>query len=54
VVDASEPVLQLGVLVSVLVDLVDGLDKVVERGVVSEALEQSLEVGQPFVLGEEA
>lgn len=53
-VNACEPVLQFGVLVGVLVDLVNRLNKVIERGVVSEALEQSLQVCQPFIFGEEA
>jgi len=53
-VDASEPVPELWILVGVLVDLVDGLNQVIERGVVCETLKKSLHVGQPFVFREEA
>lgn len=50
VVDALEPVAELWVLVGVLVNLVDGLNEVIEGGVVGETLEKCLDVGQPLVL----
>lgn len=45
-IDAREPGLELGVLVGVLVDLVQGGKEILTRGIVGEALNQSLEFGQ--------
>jgi len=49
-VDTLEPVFELRVLVGVLVDLVDGFDKIVGRRVVRKSLDQSLDVCQPMLV----
>jgi hypothetical protein len=61
-VDGAEPVLELGIFVSITVDVVDGVYQIVRAGVVGESLEQNLEtllgglqvvvlVGTPDVTG---
>jgi len=45
-VHVSEPALKLGITVGIAVDDVDGVEHVVQRGAVGEALDESLEVGQ--------
>lgn len=49
-VEVPEPALELGILIGILVDLVDRIDKVVGGGAVGEALEECLDVGQPMLV----
>jgi hypothetical protein len=49
-VQVPEPALEFRVIISVPVNLVDGVDEVISRGAVGKALEEGLDVCQPVFI----